>query len=117
MSVEFFNESRRMALIKMTGNAELMISRSRKDGSTIGFKSNMRNINWKTVETQDLLDALQYVTSTDEQLIAVGIPEDRVKPQRKRDYKAEYAKRKANNKPYTGEEQESDFEKWLTEDF
>lgn len=92
MSVEFFNVTRRMALIKLTGGSELRISRSRKDGTTVGI---MVYGKWKTLEINDLLDALSYVCKTDEELLKMGLPETKVKPTKKRDYKAEYARRKA----------------------
>jgi hypothetical protein len=92
VTVIFTNETRRMAIIKMTGGAELIISRSKSDGSTVGVRQGGR---WKTLDTGDLLDALTYVTKTDEELLAMGMPVDNVKPQKKRDYKAEYQRRKA----------------------
>lgn len=92
--VQFFNVTRRMAVIPLSGSRELRISRSKRDGSTVGIHVGGLHP-WKTLNVQDLLDALAYVTYTDEKLRELGFSDVDIKPSRKRNYKAEYARRKA----------------------
>lgn len=92
MVVHLVNVSRRMAIIEMPGGVTLRLSRSKADGSTVGYYSGRAG--WKTLDTQELLDALSWVTLTNDQLVERGFTEQDVKSQRKRDYKAEYARRK-----------------------
>lgn len=74
------NATRRMAIIELTGGTQIMLTRSRKDGSTVGFKGYVGS--WKTLDVQELLDGLSWVTMTDDQLLAQGMPEDKVKVER-----------------------------------
>lgn len=90
--LKLFNVTRRMAVIETTGRYTVQISRAKGDGSTIGMLIHGK---WKTIDTQELLDALEWVTLTNDQLTERGFEDIHLKPKRKRDYKAEYAKRKA----------------------
>lgn len=86
--LRLLNVSRRMAKIELTGGSSIMLSRSKRDGTTVGVLINGR---WKTLQTAELLDALTWVTLTDEQLIEQGMAEVEVKPPRpKRTRKPKY---------------------------
>lgn len=79
--LRLFNVTRRMAVIEMTGKASITLTRSRKDGSTVGVKSS-GFYTWKTLDVEELLDALAWVTMSDDQLLEQGMPEDKVKVKR-----------------------------------
>lgn len=59
---------KRQAIIALTGGMELHLTRQRADGQTVGFRT---PYGFKTVNVDDLLTALLYVTKTDEQLEAM----------------------------------------------
>jgi len=61
------HEKKRMAIIKTTGGGEIIISRSRADGSTVGIKA-WGVTNFKTLNVEELMMGLLYVTHTDAQL-------------------------------------------------
>jgi len=69
-----------MAVIELTGGSSIRITRSRADGSTVGFSAG--GMQFKTLDTKELLDALTWVTATDEQLIQSGMPREDVKVKR-----------------------------------
>lgn len=60
---------KRQAIIKMSSGGEIVLTRQRKDGQTVGFKS--YNMNFKTLNTEDLMTALLFVTKTDDELRAM----------------------------------------------
>lgn len=78
--LKLFNNKKRWALIKPIGagqSTELKISRSRKDGTTIGLSAVGfggsgwgAKHRWVTINTEDLLMAIMYVTHTEEELEA-----------------------------------------------
>lgn len=57
---------KRQAIIKLSSGGEIIITRQRADGGTVGFKSYASN--FKTLNVEDFLAALLYVTNTDDQL-------------------------------------------------
>jgi len=73
--LKLFNNKKRWVVLKPIGagqSTEIKISRSRKDGSTIGFSAigfggGMKQ-RWVTIDTQELLMAIMYVTHTEEEL-------------------------------------------------
>ena len=89
--LHLLNVTRRMAVIDTTGGSSVQISRSKADGSTFAMLIHGK---WKTIDTQEMLDALSWVTLTNDELKARGAADADLKPKRKRDYKAEYARRK-----------------------
>jgi len=73
--LKVFSGKKRWAVIKphryyagekvSTSGGEIIMSRSRADGSTIGMKIGFL---WYTVETEELMLAVMHCTHTDEQL-------------------------------------------------
>lgn len=95
--LRLLNVTRRMAVIELTGGQSIRITRSRADGTTVGFQSaGMRG--WKTLDVSELLDAITFVTAPADALIDAGMDERDVKPTRKRNYKAERERREQRKK-------------------
>lgn len=59
---------KRQAIIKMSSGAELILTRQRKDGQTVGVKG---FFNFKTLNVEDLMTGLLFVTKTDDELRAM----------------------------------------------
>lgn len=59
---------KRQAILKLSGGGEVIITRQRADGQTVGFAQGR---GFKTLNVEDLLSALLYVTKTDEELEAM----------------------------------------------
>lgn len=63
------NVKKRQAIIKLTGSSEIILARQRADGRTVGFKSGFGG--FKTLNVEDLLAALTYITHSDDELEAM----------------------------------------------
>ncbi len=57
---------KRQAILKLSGGSELILTRQRKDGQTVALKNGWGG--FKTLNVEDLLAALLYVTKTDDEL-------------------------------------------------
>lgn len=78
--LKLVNVTRRMAVIEMTGGASITLTRSRKDGTTVGFRGGSSV--WRTLDVQELIDGLMWITMTDDDLIERGFNADQIKVRR-----------------------------------
>jgi len=72
--LKLFNVTRKMAVIEMTGGAQIVLTRSRKDGTTVGFRGH--STGFKTLDVEELMIGLLYVTKTDDELREMGVTID-----------------------------------------